>query len=65
MICSVLEAVPNTLMRSGQVEVCHILIEHALQLLLVEDQQMVKAFLLTLLKKRSQIALARVHDTAF
>jgi hypothetical protein len=35
----------NTLMRSCQVEVHHILIEHALQLLLAEDQQMVKAFL--------------------
>jgi hypothetical protein len=32
-------------MRSGQVEVCHILIEHALKLLLVKDQQVVKAFL--------------------
>ena len=32
-------------MRSGQVEVRHILIEHALKLFLVEDQQMVKAFL--------------------
>jgi hypothetical protein len=35
----------NPLMRSFPVEVPHILIEHALQLLLVEDQQMVKAFL--------------------
>ena len=35
----------NTLMRSCPVEVHHILIEHALKLLLVEDQQMVKAFL--------------------
>ena len=35
----------NTLMRSCQVEVHHILIEHALELLLAEDQQMVKAFL--------------------
>src|SRR5450759_3891636 len=32
-------------MRSGQVEVCHVHIEHALELLLMEDQQMVKAFL--------------------
>ena len=32
-------------MRSCQVEVHHILIEHALELLLAEDQQMVKAFL--------------------
>ena len=32
-------------MRSCSIEVCHILIEHALKLLLVEDQQMVKAFL--------------------
>ena len=32
-------------MRSGQVEVRHILIEHALKLLLVKNQQVVKAFL--------------------
>jgi hypothetical protein len=32
-------------MRSGQVEVCHIHIEHALERLLMEDQQMVKTFL--------------------
>ena len=32
-------------MRSGQVEVRHILIEHALQLLLVKDQEVVKTFL--------------------
>ncbi len=36
---------PNPLMRSCLVEVRHILIEHALQLLLVEDEQVVKAFL--------------------
>jgi hypothetical protein len=35
----------NTLMRSGPVEIHHIPIEHPLQLLLAEDQQMVKAFL--------------------
>ena len=35
----------NTLMRSCLVEVCHILIEHALKLLLVKDQEVVKAFL--------------------
>jgi hypothetical protein len=32
-------------MRSGQVEVRHILIEHALKLLLVKDQQVVKTCL--------------------
>jgi len=35
----------NTLMRSCPVEVHHILIEHPLELLLAEDQQMVEAFL--------------------
>ena len=35
----------DPLMRSCPVEVHHILIEHALELLLAEDQQMVKAFL--------------------
>ncbi len=35
----------NTLMRSCPVEVHHILIEHALELLIVEDQQVVEAFL--------------------
>jgi hypothetical protein len=35
----------NTLMRSCPVEVRYILIEHALEFLLAEDQQMVKAFL--------------------
>ena len=35
----------DPLMRSCPVEVHHILIEHALQLLLAEDQQMVKALL--------------------
>jgi hypothetical protein len=35
----------NPLMWSRPIEVCHILIEHALELLLMEDQQMVKAFL--------------------
>jgi hypothetical protein len=34
----------NPLMRSCPLEVCYILIEHALELLLMEDQQMVKAF---------------------
>src|SRR5260370_27958054 len=33
------------LMRSSMVEVCHILIEHALELPLVKDQDMIKAFL--------------------
>src|SRR5258708_621592 len=32
-------------MRSCPIKVCHILIEHALELLLAEDQHMVKAFL--------------------
>jgi hypothetical protein len=36
---------PNPLMRSCPVEVHHILIEHALELPLAEDQQMVKTFL--------------------
>ena len=36
---------PYPLMRSCLVEVHYILIEHALELLLVEDQQVVKAFL--------------------
>jgi hypothetical protein len=36
---------PNPLMRSCLVEVRHILIEHALELLLVEDEQVVEAFL--------------------
>src|SRR5947207_12520543 len=35
----------NPLMRSCPIEVCHIFIEHTLELLLMEDQQMVKAFL--------------------
>ena len=35
----------NTLMRSRSVEVRHIHIEHALELLLVEDEQVIKAFL--------------------
>src|SRR5258708_26394032 len=35
----------DALMRSCLVEVCHILIEYALELLLVKDQQVVKAFL--------------------
>jgi hypothetical protein len=36
---------PNPLMRSGPVEVRHILIEQALELLLVKDQQVVETFL--------------------
>jgi hypothetical protein len=36
---------PNPLMRSCLVEVRHILIEHALELLFVEDEQVVKACL--------------------
>ena len=32
-------------MRSGQVEVRHILIEHALKLFLVKNQQVIEAFL--------------------
>jgi hypothetical protein len=36
---------PYPLMRSSLVEVHYILIEHTLELLLVEDQQVVKAFL--------------------
>jgi hypothetical protein len=36
---------PNPLMRTGQVEVRQILIEHTLKLLLVKDQQVVEAFL--------------------
>ena len=35
----------DPLMRSSVVEVCHILIEHALELPLVKDQDMIKAFL--------------------
>jgi hypothetical protein len=35
----------NSLMRSGLIEVHHIPIEHALELLLVENEQVVKAFL--------------------
>ena len=35
----------DPLMRSSMVEVCHILIEHALELPLVKDQDMIKAFL--------------------
>jgi hypothetical protein len=35
----------NPLMRSGPVEIHHILIEHALELLLVKNQQVVEAFL--------------------
>ena len=35
----------NTLMRSCPVEVRHIRIEHALELLLVENEQVIKAFL--------------------
>jgi hypothetical protein len=34
----------DVLMRSSMVEVRHILIEHALELLLVKDQQVVEAF---------------------
>ena len=49
----------NPLMRSCLVEVHYIVIEHALKLLLVEDQQMSRHSCHTLLKKRSQIALAR------
>ena len=36
---------PDPLMRSGQVEVRHILIEHALKLFLVKNQQVIEAFL--------------------
>ena len=32
-------------MRSCPIEVCHILIEHALELLLLQDEQVVQAFL--------------------
>jgi hypothetical protein len=35
----------DPLMRPSVVEVCHILIEHALELPLVKDQDMIKAFL--------------------
>ena len=35
----------DPLMRSCPVEVCYIHIEHALELLLVEDKQVIKAFL--------------------
>ena len=39
------DMLPNPLMGSCLVEVHHIHIEHALQLLLLKDQQMVQAFL--------------------
>jgi hypothetical protein len=34
----------DPLMRSCPIKVCHILIEHTLELLLMENQRMVKAF---------------------
>ncbi len=39
------DLLPNPLMRSSTVKVFYIGIEHALELLLLEDQQMVQAFL--------------------
>jgi hypothetical protein len=52
------DLLPNPLMRSCLVEVDHIGIEHALELPLMQNQQVIEAFL-TLRKKRSQMALAR------
>jgi hypothetical protein len=49
----------NPLMWSCPVEVGHIVIEGALKLLLLKDQQVVQTFLSDILKKRSQTALAR------
>jgi hypothetical protein len=49
----------NTLMRSCSIEVCHIPVEHSLELFLMEDQQMVKAFLPHTPQKRSQTAFGR------
>ena len=48
----------NPLMGSCLIEVDHIRIEHTLELLLMQDQQM-RHSCLTLRKKRSQIALGR------
>jgi hypothetical protein len=39
------EALTNTLMWSDPMKVCNIPIEHALEVLLVKDQQVVEAFL--------------------
>jgi hypothetical protein len=56
----------KTLMGACQVEVCYTGIEHTLELLLAEDQQVVKAFLTDTPGRSARISHWRgERDTAF